>query len=150
FIQSGVYGSQRILNGEPGSPHFGIDYAASEGEPILAPAAGVVALADPDMYFEGGFVVIDHGGGVMSVFMHMSEVGVSTGQLVQAGDEIGKVGDTGRATGPHLHWGIRVRGTYIDPALAMAFDPRESAALQPAARQETERPLVETFDPGMR
>jgi hypothetical protein len=131
--QSGVYGSQRILNGEPGNPHFGIDYAAATGDAIVAPAPGVVALADPDMYFEGGFVVLNHGAGVMSVFMHMSEVDVQAGQRVSAGDRLGAVGDTGRATGAHLHWGVRVRGTYVDPELLMAFKPRESESLMPAS-----------------
>jgi hypothetical protein len=130
--QSGIYGSQRILNGEEGNPHFGVDYALDTGEAILAPAAGVVALADPDMYFEGGFVVVDHGGGVMSVFMHMSQLDVETGEQVGAGQKLGEVGATGRATGPHLHWGVRVRGTYVDPELLLAFDPRGSDTLFPA------------------
>ncbi len=130
--RSGVYGSQRILNGEPNSPHFGVDYAAATGDAILAPAAGIVVLADPDMYFEGGLVVIDHGAGVMGVFMHMSRIDVEKGEAVAAGAKIGEVGATGRATGAHLHWGVRVRGTYIDPELLMAFDPRDSATLFPA------------------
>ncbi|MBA4802672.1 MAG: M23 family metallopeptidase [Euryhalocaulis sp.] len=129
FIQSGVYGSQRVLNGEPKNPHHGIDYAAPAGEPILAPAAGEVILAEPDMYFEGGLVVIDHGQGVMGLFMHMSEIGVEEGDIVEPGQPVGKVGSTGRSTGPHLHWGLRVRGEYIDPELALAFKPKESELL---------------------
>lgn len=130
FVQSGVYGSQRVLNGEPKNPHHGIDYAAPAGEPILAPAAGEVVLADPDMYFEGGLVVIDHGMGVMGLFMHMSEVSVEAGDFVEAGEVVGKVGSTGRSTGPHLHWGLRIRGDYIDPQLALAFKPGEAGVLQ--------------------
>lgn len=129
--RSGVYGSQRILNGEPNNPHLGVDYAANTGEPVLSPAAGVVVLAEPDMYFEGGLIVIDHGGGVKGVFMHLSRLDVAAGDLVAAGDRIGAVGATGRATGPHLHWGVRVRGTYVDPELLMAFNPRESQMLWP-------------------
>lgn len=130
FVQSGVYGSQRVLNGEPKNPHHGIDYAAPAGEPILAPASGEVVLADPDMYFEGGLVVIDHGMGVMGLFMHMSEVGVEAGDFVEAGEVVGKVGSTGRSTGPHLHWGLRIRGDYIDPELALAYRPGEAGVLQ--------------------
>lgn len=145
-VQSGVYGSQRILNGEPGNPHFGIDYAADIGDAILAPAGGTVALADPDMYFEGGFVVLDHGGGVMSVFLHMSDVAVQTGQRINAGDKLGEVGDTGRATGAHLHWGVRVRGTYVDPELLMAFKPRESETLFAASLQPNEPTIFNQDD----
>ncbi len=129
FVQSGVYGSQRVLNGEPKNPHHGIDYAAPAGEPILAPAAGEVVLADPDMYFEGGLVVIDHGMGVMGLFMHMSEVGVEAGDFVEAGDIVGQVGSTGRSTGAHLHWGLRVRGDYVDPELALAYRSGEAEGM---------------------
>lgn len=132
-IQSGVYGSQRVLNGEPNNPHQGIDFAAQTGDAILAPAGGQIVLAEPDMYFEGGLVVIDHGHGVMGVFMHMSQIDVSAGELVAPGQKIGEVGASGRATGPHLHWGLRVRGTYIDPELVMDFDPSASKILTVSA-----------------
>jgi hypothetical protein len=120
---SGVYGSQRILNGKPKSPHLGLDFAAPEGTDIHAPATAIVVLAEPDMYFEGGLLVLDHGDGVMSVMLHLSRLDVKVGDQVEQGAIVGAVGMTGRATGPHLHWGIKVRGTYIDPALALAYQP---------------------------
>lgn len=140
YRTSGVFGSQRILNGEPGRVHSGLDYAAPEGTApadfvgtdVVAPAGGVVALADPDMYFEGGFVVLDHGMGLMSLFMHMSEVSVETGQEIAKGQRIGAVGSTGRSTGPHLHWGVRSLGVYVDPAALLSFDVSTSAALASA------------------
>lgn len=112
---SGVFGSQRIYNGEPRRPHYGVDVAAPTGTPIVAPQAGVVTLAEADMYFEGGLVFLDHGHGVTSVMMHMSRVDVETGQHVEQGETIGAVGSTGRSTGPHLHWGMFWRGAQIDP-----------------------------------
>lgn len=120
---SGVYGSQRILNGEPKNPHLGLDFAAAEGTAIVAPEAGQVVLADPDMYFEGGLVVLDHGEGVMSVMLHMSKIDVKPGQMVKQGEKLGEVGMTGRATGPHLHWGVKVRGVYIDPQALLDYRP---------------------------
>ncbi len=118
---SGVYGSQRILNGKPKNPHLGMDFAAPKGTDILAPAAAEVVLAEPDMYFEGGLLVLDHGAGVMSVMLHMSKLDVKLGDWVGQGQKVGEVGMTGRATGPHLHWGIKVRGTYINPKLALEY-----------------------------
>ncbi|MGF1462779.1 MAG: M23 family metallopeptidase [Maricaulaceae bacterium] len=117
---SGVYGSQRILNGEPRRPHYGIDYAAPTGTAVVAPAGGVVSLAGPDFFFEGGMVLIDHGQGVISAFLHLSEVDVTEGDRVAPGDRIGAVGSTGRSTGPHLHWQITWRGRRVDPGLALA------------------------------
>jgi murein DD-endopeptidase MepM/ murein hydrolase activator NlpD len=114
---SGVFGSQRIFNGEPRNPHYGVDVAAPAGAPIVAPADGIVRLAEPDMFFEGGLVFIDHGQGVVSQMMHMSRVDVKAGQRVHRGELIGAVGKTGRATGPHLHWGMLWRGAHIDPSL---------------------------------
>ena len=113
---SGTYGSQRFYNGEPRNPHMGIDVAAPTGTPVLAPADGVVTLADPDMYFEGGLIFIDHGHGMIDVFMHLSEVLVEVGQEVSQGDTIGLVGASGRATGPHLDWRMYVMGERVDPA----------------------------------
>jgi len=113
---SGVFGSQRIYNGEPRRPHYGVDVAAPTGTPIVAPQAGIVTLAQSDMFFEGGLVFLDHGHGVTSVMMHMSRVDVTEGQQVERGQVVGAIGATGRATGPHLHWGMFWRGAQIDPA----------------------------------
>ena len=114
---SGVYGSQRILNGEPRAPHYGLDIAAPEGSPIVAPAPGIVRLVAPDFFLTGGTVILDHGFGVQSVFIHMSSVAVKDGQTLKQGDPIGRVGKTGRATGPHLHWGMNWGTVRLDPAL---------------------------------
>ncbi len=122
---SGVFGSQRYYNGEPRRPHYGVDVAAPTGTPIRAPAAGIVTLASEDMYFEGGLVFLDHGQGVTSLMMHMSRVDVTAGQQVAQGDVLGAVGGTGRATGPHLHWGMYWRGAYLDPQLLVG--PMEEA-----------------------
>lgn len=125
---SGVFGSQRYYNGEPRRPHYGVDVAAPTGTPIHAPAGGVVTLADPDMYFEGGLVFLDHGQGVTTLIMHMSRIDVKTGDVVKQGDVIGAVGGTGRATGPHLHWGMYWRGAYLDPELLVGPMPKDEAA----------------------
>jgi len=114
---TGVYGSQRILNGAARSPHLGVDIAASEGTPLLAPADAVVALVHDDMFFTGKTLILDHGHGLTSVYAHMSHMAVSEGQLVEAGQVIGAVGQSGRATGPHLHWGVHLEGVGLDPAL---------------------------------
>jgi len=101
---SGVYGSQRILNGEPRRPHYGLDIAAPTGSPVFAPADGVVTLVHPDMYFSGGTIVLDHGQGLSSTFLHLSRTLVEAGAAVSKGDLIGEIGATGRASGPHLDW----------------------------------------------
>ena len=121
---SGVYGSQRILNGEPRRPHFGVDIAAPTGTPVIAPADGQVTLVHPDMFFNGKSVVIDHGLGLTTVYIHLSDASVQPGQLVKQGEVIGKIGETGRVTGPHLHWGARVRNIEIDPALLVEGKPQ--------------------------
>ena len=114
---SGVYGSQRVLNGKPRSPHNGVDIAAPTGAAVLATADGKVALVHEDMFFSGKTVMIDHGHGLSSVYIHMSQIAVSNGQQVRKGDKIGEVGMTGRATGPHLHWGVSLFRTHLDPML---------------------------------
>ena len=114
---SGVYGSQRILNGEPRAPHVGLDIAAPEGAPVVAPAPGIVRLAAKDFFLTGGTVILDHGFGVQSIFIHMSRVDVAAGQALKQGEAIGAVGKTGRATGPHLHWGMNWGAVRLDPAL---------------------------------
>jgi murein DD-endopeptidase MepM/ murein hydrolase activator NlpD len=125
---SGVFGSQRILNGEPKTPHSGVDVAAPTGAPIRAPAPGVVRLAESDMYFEGGLVFIDHGQWLESAFLHMSRIDVKPGERVEAGDVIGAVGATGRATGPHMHWSLKWMGTLVDPQLVAGEMPKSPAA----------------------
>jgi murein DD-endopeptidase MepM/ murein hydrolase activator NlpD len=112
---SGVYGSQRVYNGTPGSPHYGVDIAVPTGTPVLAPAAGRVTLAEPDLFYSGGTVVLDHGYGLSSSFLHMSAVDVAVGDELRPGDRIGAVGATGRATGPHLDWRMSWRDRRIDP-----------------------------------
>ncbi|MEZ5573919.1 MAG: M23 family metallopeptidase [Halioglobus sp.] len=114
---SGVYGSQRYYNGAAGNPHYGVDVAVPTGTPVHAPAAGIVTLAEPDLYFSGGTVILDHGYRFSSSFLHMSKVLVEVGQEVAPGDLIGEVGATGRATGPHLDWRMSWRGERIDPQL---------------------------------
>lgn len=120
---SGVYGSQRILNGEPRRPHFGVDIAAPVGTPVVAAADGEVTLVHPGMFFNGKSVVIDHGLGLNSVYIHLSETSVKKGQKVKKGMVVGRIGKTGRATGPHLHWGMRLRDVEIDPALLVDGSP---------------------------
>ena len=112
---TGVYGSQRIYNGVPKRPHYGVDVAAPTGTPVSTPAPGVVTLAHPDMFYSGGTVIIDHGHGVSSTLMHLSEVHVKAGDDVAPGDIIGAVGAGGRATGPHLDWRMNWRDARVDP-----------------------------------
>ncbi len=114
---SGRYGNQRILNGEPRSPHLGIDIAAPTGTPVKAAAPGRVTLAEGDLFYTGGTVVIDHGHGVTTIYSHLHEVSVTTGEQVAQGALIGSVGATGRATGPHLDWRVNWFQTRLDPAL---------------------------------
>ncbi|MHA1569264.1 MAG: M23 family metallopeptidase [Alphaproteobacteria bacterium] len=125
---SGVYGSQRILNGKPKNPHTGIDVAAPTGTLIVAPAAGEVTLAHPDMYYTGMTVILDHGHGLSSYLIHMSAILVKAGDRVKKGDPIGRVGATGRVTGPHLHWGMNWRKARLDPRLVVGPMPKSAAA----------------------
>jgi len=114
---SGVYGSQRFYNGTPGSPHYGVDVARPTGHPVVAPGPGVITLAEPDLFYSGGTVILDHGYGLSSSFLHLSEVLVEVGDEVTAGTLLGKVGATGRATGPHLDWRMSWFDQRIDPQL---------------------------------
>jgi len=114
---SGVYGSQRILNGRPKQPHYGIDIAAPRGSLVVAPAGGVVALAEPDLYYSGGTIIIDHGHGLTSAFLHMDKLFVVVGDVVSQSQPIGTIGSTGRSTGPHLDWRINWFEKRIDPGL---------------------------------
>jgi murein DD-endopeptidase MepM/ murein hydrolase activator NlpD len=121
---SGVYGSQRVLNGEPKRPHYGVDVAAPVGTPITAPADGVVALAETGMYYTGGTVILDHGHGLTSAFLHMQNVRVKPGVRVRQGAVIGTLGATGRVTGPHLDWRMNWFDQRLDPALIVGPMPK--------------------------
>ena len=114
---TGVYGAQRILNGQPRAPHWGIDIAAPAGTPVRAPAGGLVTLAHPDMYYSGKTLFIDHGLGVTSAFLHLDSIAVAAGQRVERGDVIAGVGSTGRSTGPHLDWRVNWGSVRLDAAL---------------------------------
>lgn len=115
----GRFGARRVFNGEPRSPHGGTDFRAAAGTPVLAPADGVVALA-AEHYFAGRAVYLDHGDGLISMAFHLSEILVRDGESVERGQIIGRVGATGRVTGPHLHFALRWRGERVDPALLLA------------------------------
>lgn len=117
---TGVYGSERYYNGVARSPHWGIDYAAPKGSPVLAPASGKIVLAEPDLYYSGGTIVLDHGGGLTSSFLHLSTLDVQVGDKVTQGEQIGRVGSTGRSTGPHLDWRMNLHGERIDASLWLA------------------------------
>lgn len=126
---SGRFGNQRVYNGSAGAPHSGMDIAAPAGTPVRAPAAGLVTFADPGLYLTGGTVVLDHGHGVSSNFLHLSRIDVHVGDRVEQGDVIGAVGATGRATGPHLHWGMNWFDVRIDPLLVLErADPGRATA----------------------
>lgn len=115
---SGVYGSRRVLNGEPKRPHYGMDIANVTGTEVIAPADGVVTMAVTDHFYTGGTIIIDHGYGLNSTYLHLSQVNVKEGQSLKQGDKIGEIGATGRATGPHLDWRLNI-GTSLrlDPQL---------------------------------
>ena len=118
-IITGVYGSQRILNGKPKWPHYGLDFAQKEGTPVKAMLNGTVTLAEPDLYYTGGTLIFDHGHGISTLYMHMQKILVDKGQKVKQGDIIGTVGSTGRATGPHLDIRLNWFDTRLDPATAL-------------------------------
>lgn len=120
------FGARRILNGEPRQPHFGVDIAAPQGAPIRASAAGVVTLAAPDLYYTGQTVIIDHGLGITTTYLHLSKTTVKVGQRVTQGEVIGQVGMTGRATGPHLCWRANWGAVRIDPSLLVDEQPVKS------------------------
>lgn len=124
---SGVYGSQRILNGEPRRPHFGLDIAAPTGTAVIAPADGLITLANADLYYSGGTIILDHGQGLSSTFLHLSKILVESGTFVKQGEVIAEIGATGRASGPHLDWRMnwlkqRVNPEEIVPAMQPAAD----------------------------
>src|SRR5690606_30907835 len=111
---SSNFGLRSVYNGQPRSPHGGVDFSSPTGTPVRAPAGGRVALAE-DLYFTGQTVILDHGLGLFSVLAHLSAMQVEQGSLVDGGTVVGRVGATGRVTGPHLHWGIRLHGARVDP-----------------------------------
>ena len=125
---SGVFGSQRILNGKPRSPHRGVDVAAPEGTPVGTMLGGVVTVAAPDLYYTGGTVVVDHGHGIKSLYAHLSSVDVEVGRTLAKGDMIGRIGTTGRSTGPHLHLSLYWFETALDPALVLGPMPKRDKA----------------------
>ncbi|WP_233260322.1 M23 family metallopeptidase [Luteibacter sp. OK325] len=114
---SGRFGNQRIYNGDPKAPHSGMDIAVPQGTPVKAPADGIITFARPDLYLTGGTVLLDHGFGLSSNFLHLSRIDVKVGQHVHQGEVIGAAGMTGRATGPHVHWGFNWFGVRLDPLL---------------------------------
>lgn len=126
---SGVYGSQRILNGEPRQPHFGVDIAAAEGTPVGAAASGVVTLAQ-ELYFTGNTVIIDHGWGVSTTYSHLAKMLVAVGDKLNQGEQLGEVGATGRATGAHLDWRLNLFEIRLDPALVVEPMPEPAPAKQ--------------------
>ena len=118
-LEGGRFGSRRFINGEPRSPHSGADYGANRGTPVLAAGAGTVALAE-EHFFAGNSVYVDHGGGLLTMYFHLDQISVAPGDVVEAGDRVGLVGNTGRSTGPHLHFGVRWHGARVDPALLLS------------------------------
>ncbi|MCP4111171.1 MAG: M23 family metallopeptidase [Desulfobacteraceae bacterium] len=124
---TGVYGSQRVLNGKPRRPHYGIDISAPTGTPVKSPADGVVILVHPDMFFSGGTLIIDHGHGLSSCFLHLHKQLVKQGQRVKQGQVVAQVGATGRVTGPHLDWRMNWFDKRIDPALLVPPMPVKKA-----------------------
>lgn len=116
---SGRFGGQRILNGQPNRPHYGADLAAPVGTPVMAPAPGLISFAETGLHFEGGLILIDHGQGLVSAYLHLSRIDVRARQRVRAGQVIAAVGQEGRATGPHLCWRLKWRGRNLDPMLLL-------------------------------
>ena len=116
---TGVYGSQRVFNGVPKRPHFGLDIAGPTGTKVIAPAAGEVTFANDDLYYSGGTLIVDHGQGISSTFIHLSKLHVNVGDKVATGDLIAEIGATGRVTGPHLDWRVNWFNERLDPMLLL-------------------------------
>ena len=118
-VITGVYGSQRILNGTPKRPHYGIDIANKKGTVVYAPSDGIIVLSERNLYFSGGTIIISHGMAMTSSLLHLSEIFVKVGEKVKKGDKIGLMGSTGRSTGPHLDWRMEVGGIRVDPEIVL-------------------------------
>jgi murein DD-endopeptidase MepM/ murein hydrolase activator NlpD len=121
--RSARFGGQRILNGEPKRPHYGVDLATPVGTPVRAPAAGLVCFAETGLHYEGGLVLVDHGQGLVTAYLHLSKILVQTGTYVSQGQLIAQTGKEGRATGPHLCWRMKWRGRNLDPSLLVGAGP---------------------------
>lgn len=141
-IITGVYGVRTFLNGQPRQPHLGVDIAAPAGTPVKAADAGIVSLAAQSLFFTGGTVIIDHGYGLSTLYVHLQNIAVHVGDRVTRGEIIGEVGETGRATGPNLHWGLVWNGVRLDPALAVGPMPRANPNPATAGAARTTVPAV--------
>lgn len=149
-IITGVFGSQTFLNGQPRQPHLGVDVTAPAGTPVKAADAGVVSLAESGMFFTGGTVIIDHGNGLSTLYVHLQNIAVRAGDRVTRGEIIGELGATGRATGPNLHWGLVWGEVRLDPALAVGPMPQpngSSPATAGAARAIAPAAAAPTLPP---
>ena len=118
-VITGVYGSQRVLNGKPRRPHYGLDIANKTGTDVIATSDGIIVLAEKDLYFSGGTIIMSHGQGLTSSYLHLSKILVHVGDKVYQGQKVAEIGSTGRATGPHLDWRMEIRGVRIDPNLLL-------------------------------